>query len=495
MDRQQYFKNRLVEHTDLNGLQDNVETMERDLVLEHLGVGVISGLAVTESGAPGISALVSAGVARDSTGARVAVDGPTAVNLTVDSNAASTAVGPGNERWLLIALRTKRTEQDPFNDPIGGSGYFTQRESFEILVVAGVEAAIGASVPPALPTGNPVLLAGVVRKSTTLQFNTRDFYVPDRPLRSIPAIVGDSTKRLFEFASTQPPSMRVAITAGRAVIDETEVVTVGPQNTATITAPVLKPRIDLVYVNALGVIGVRTGDEATVPVRPSTAGVLPIAFVSLSVGQAAIEASHLSDARPWMRAITAVARVHSITAGGGETVIGLPFSYTIGANAIEVMKNGSVLRPDQFTETAVNSITLGAALIAGDRLVVRAEMSAPLGTPASHAASHAAGGADALSGLALTQVTDDLSGLLVGGDVLFTPQADATGKQVTVSAIAAVVIAKKRLAIVQTTIDEAQLSPAGVYASSTHYYVYCFDNGGALAFQISTTAPVRNVPM
>ncbi len=56
----------------------------------------------------------------------------------------------------------------------------------------------------------------------------------------------------------------------------------------------------------------------------------------------------------------------------GQTLFPLPFSYTIGANELQVFLSGQLLAtPDDYAETSVTSITTTFPLISTDRLIVR----------------------------------------------------------------------------------------------------------------------------
>lgn len=60
---------------------------------------------------------------------------------------------------------------------------------------------------------------------------------------------------------------------------------------------------------------------------------------------------------------------HSFTATGGETLVSLPFTYTLGGKNLLVYVNGVLQYPsDQYTETSVSSITFSPALLAGKRV-------------------------------------------------------------------------------------------------------------------------------
>lgn len=60
---------------------------------------------------------------------------------------------------------------------------------------------------------------------------------------------------------------------------------------------------------------------------------------------------------------------HSFVATGGEELISLPFTYTLGGKNLLVYINGLLQYPsDHYTETSVSSITFITALTAGDRV-------------------------------------------------------------------------------------------------------------------------------
>ena len=77
------------------------------------------------------------------------------------------------------------------------------------------------------------------------------------------------------------------------------------------------------------------------------------------------------------------------------------------------------------------------------------------------------------------------NGLLVGGD-----KADCSdGATVNVSAIKAVTIANKTYSANAQALTNSVLEGGGSFANNTWYYVYAYVSSGALAFQITTTAP------
>lgn len=103
-----------------------------------------------------------------------------------------------------------------------------------------------------------------------------------------------------DFAPHQAatPNMTVVTDAGGVMVNG-NLVTQAQQTTSTITAPASNPRIDRVVIDAAsGAVSVVTGTEAASPTPPAIpAGKLPVAQVSLSVGQNSIVNANLTDER------------------------------------------------------------------------------------------------------------------------------------------------------------------------------------------------------
>lgn len=98
-----------------------------------------------------------------------------------------------------------------------------------------------------------------------------------------------------------PANMTVQVDAGSLFVAG-NLVANARQNTGVITSPIANPRIDRVVIDAAtGVVSVITGSEAASPAVPAiTAGKLPCAQVLLSVGQASILNSHITDERTFL---------------------------------------------------------------------------------------------------------------------------------------------------------------------------------------------------
>lgn len=94
-------------------------------------------------------------------------------------------------------------------------------------------------------------------------------------------------------------TMSVLVEAGQFVVNGV-MVSQPQQNSATITAPSVNPRIDRVVIDsALGTISIITGVENASPVAPAlTPGKLACAQIALVVAQTIIGNSNITDERP-----------------------------------------------------------------------------------------------------------------------------------------------------------------------------------------------------
>jgi hypothetical protein len=117
------------------------------------------------------------------------------------------------------------------------------------------------------------------------------------------AIDGDVAVMARLAASFAPheqstPNMTVRLDAGDLFVNGA-LVQQAAQNTGTITAPTVNPRIDRVVIDALtGVVSVITGVEAGSPVPPAiTTGKLPVCQVALATTTTVIDNSLLTDER------------------------------------------------------------------------------------------------------------------------------------------------------------------------------------------------------
>lgn len=445
----------IVEASDWATVQTNVENADRDVVMDLHGAGIAYGLELTERPTPSMSLSVAAGVAYDAIGRRVELAAPTTVSLSVDSDGASTAVSSGQERYVAVYLRFKRTNSDAYTaDTV--TTYRTQTESSELVVVKGASASLGTGVVPGAPTGNPILLGRVkITNGMTAILTTNILFGAVPILRRASDIHANSVQRFLECSPTDPPSMAVVVTAGKVNIDGTWKSYAGG-TTSTITAPSSHPRIDLVCLDSTGALTVVTGTEAASPSKPSTRGKLPIAFITLAVGQTTITDTDIVDGRAFLQTQTVFRDHYSALATASQTVITLPFAYTTGTHALDVYVDG-VLKPESsYTETSSTSVTLGAGLSGGERITVYALRASPL------------------ESVPLAQVSDTLSGLALGGGIAVEDRG--SGNRIYIDPLALCVIGNRSY----RDADGDYIS--GSWSAYTWYYVHAYVSGGALAY-------------
>ncbi len=104
----------------------------------------------------------------------------------------------------------------------------------------------------------------------------------------------------YAVTESSPQAMTVEVAAGALFNSITrERVTNAAQTTATIIAPSINPRIDIVHIDRLtGVVGVTTGAEAASPVAPALDdGKVPLDEIALATSTTQITNSLLTDVR------------------------------------------------------------------------------------------------------------------------------------------------------------------------------------------------------
>ena len=161
MDLKAYHRDFVIEHTDVAAWQSNAENADRAIVSDLLGYGLAAGLTLTEQSSPNLTLQLAAGVAYDALGRRINVPANVTVNLGTDTDGNTTGVASGQERFVAVYLRFKRTAEDPSTAPDATTVYTTQRETYEVLRAAGASAPVSTATYPATPSGNPVLLGRV----------------------------------------------------------------------------------------------------------------------------------------------------------------------------------------------------------------------------------------------------------------------------------------------------------------------------------------------
>lgn len=160
-DRREYGKGQVVKSTELQASLDALDSADLAVTVDLGVLGISSGITATEDAPVSLNVDVSAGVAYDVDGARIAVPSVQEVDMSTDENeAATTVLTFGNTKWISIMLRFTRSLSDVRVVAVadGGDGipYFhKQDESFELAVVQGVEA-VGPS-RPTIPAGDLVV--------------------------------------------------------------------------------------------------------------------------------------------------------------------------------------------------------------------------------------------------------------------------------------------------------------------------------------------------
>lgn len=116
----------------------------------------------------------------------------------------------------------------------------------------------------------------------------------DAAISVLQSIGGD-----FAPHAADSPNMQVVIDAGRIFKPGGEMVSVAQQITGSLIAPVTNPRIDRLVVDSEnGIYSVLTGTAAASPTAPSIPnGKLPVAQISMTVGQTTIANSIITDER------------------------------------------------------------------------------------------------------------------------------------------------------------------------------------------------------
>ncbi len=161
-DRLNFYFKQLVGETDLDTAFTQLENADRNFATDHGLVGVTFGLDVAEQSVPNLTVRVSGpGAAYDQLGQRCAIPSTQTVNVAQDSNAVSTTVStPGNSRVVSVFIKFKRLQSDLRTDGNGDPLYYSQSESFDLIVAAGAEAV--SPTPPALRS-DAILLADITR--------------------------------------------------------------------------------------------------------------------------------------------------------------------------------------------------------------------------------------------------------------------------------------------------------------------------------------------
>lgn len=462
----------IVNATHLNQLQTDRANGDHAIAQDALGAGIVAGLTFQTSSPPSMSMLLTTGSAYNALGQRLAVDLATVIDFGNDNTTGvllPTIPTAGSTRWVSVVLR-------PFNQTVPGdlgAGQPFDRivDSVQVKVIAGATAAPGAAVLPAIHTDD-VLLGSVLLTSATTAVRTEDVSFTNVLVAWTAARVrAESAERMLRATPTNPPSLKIAVSPGLFFVDG-EVRAYDGTLMATPFAPdATRYRIDLLHYDpdASPPLQIATGTPAMTlggAVRPSTKGLFPIAFVTLTPADTAITAEGIEDARPWfVRDRTYIRRYQYTVVPSSLTSWTLPFAYTPGELMVYV--NGGRLYPGLgYTEDSPTQITFTPGITSGSQVLVETiRPKEPLSTR-------------------LASVVETLDGLLVGGTV--TVEDRGAGLHTYVRPISLMTQAKT----VFTQDAEAVLAATG-FPASVHRYLYASYSGapGTLTFTFSGQEP------
>lgn len=172
--KKSFYKNGIsIGNTELDEIYDNAGDADALHMADIHGSGIVTGLGVTEnSPTPDLTIDVAAGTGFTGQGKRVNVGSAQAVDCTTDRDSNSIIPSAGNERYISIVGKHDRALSDPVTDPVDGTLYTTEDDSFTLEVVSGAEAATGTATRPTIAT-DEVLLADIGPiDSTTTQLTT-----------------------------------------------------------------------------------------------------------------------------------------------------------------------------------------------------------------------------------------------------------------------------------------------------------------------------------
>lgn len=157
-----YFE-QLVTEGDLNEAFRDLEAADQALITDQSYSGVYQGYSVAQATVPDLTVdIAGASTAYDQFGQRCFNPSLVNLDLSVDSNAASTAVSnPGNEKWLSVFVQFDRNLSDQRFDGNGSPVFFREDESVSFVVVQGAEATAGAATRPSL-LSDAILIADVL---------------------------------------------------------------------------------------------------------------------------------------------------------------------------------------------------------------------------------------------------------------------------------------------------------------------------------------------
>lgn len=153
MDSTNFYYKQVVGEDDMDLSFEQVRAALRQQELDIGAVGLKAGGDIVEATpTPNMTVeLDTPLVGVDADGNRIYVASENPIDVSVDSNAVSTAViGGGNEKYVSVFVRYTTVQSDPRIDGNSNVVYWLVSASHEIVVVQGAEAPAGTATPPSL---------------------------------------------------------------------------------------------------------------------------------------------------------------------------------------------------------------------------------------------------------------------------------------------------------------------------------------------------------
>jgi|GEM_PF-2964644 len=164
MDRLNFYSGQLVNHNDLNTLENNIENKDKELTQKLIGYGIVEGFNVVSNSPADLTVLVNPGYAVDQYGQTIKLLIQKQVNL-------APYVPSSNKRYVTLYAKFARKEYETRTNDIGEELKYRQDEDCEIVIAVGE---VGATpVKPNIPSEG-VLLADVLLSSGQTQITTID---------------------------------------------------------------------------------------------------------------------------------------------------------------------------------------------------------------------------------------------------------------------------------------------------------------------------------
>lgn len=183
--RKNFFFRQKVTESELDAAFNYAELAERAIMYDQGLSGIYVGFGVAQHfPVPDLTVDVDGpGVAYDPLGRRINFAALQNCDVSVDHGGTPTAVAvPGNEKWLAVHLKFKRSLSDPRLDGYGATVYFDEAESWKFYVTQGAEAPAGTAARPSIEADG-VLLCDILLYNTpppTSQVLNADIYFDRR---------------------------------------------------------------------------------------------------------------------------------------------------------------------------------------------------------------------------------------------------------------------------------------------------------------------------